>query len=444
MPLERAPKGSPKPMRYVLGGEEVFNSRGQEGWRLRYNIVGTRKEKLHWGSYESAVIALAGLKSGQDISVSLMEQLKTFTTEYKFLDGEERPRTTWMEHEGNRKRYLEPALKVLKWEAKPIATFTAVEVDKVFATCKPLEKKNLSDSVKRSIRKTMRMTFADAKRKGFITENVAAGFNTAWKPTPIEKFIPTPQQMLLVAKRMDSAQGGNPYWGSMLEFLYFTGLRISEAQALKLTDIHGENSYLHVQGKATVSGGRKVESKATKTALSNRHVTLLPEARFSLSTLEDNAKGHNSLYLFCGQGRRAHRKDNEGNWVTIAQPESIGYSTLSNALYQACNEAVVAGEIPERFTLHGCRHGYATMLRSVGIPDTTIAEEMGHASSRLVKTLYGASKFDVNQTSRANAQSDALKRLLDPPERDPHDFGAVEFGPLFPGEPDSKHWRDNR
>lgn len=437
---KRAPKGAPKPARYLVGGEAVYNREGLEGWRLRLTVNGKRVERLHWGSYESAVIAMTEMRNELtnvgaipiDRTITLTNLLTEWVAAYRYLDGVERPRTTWKEHDGNINRYLLTALKRLGWDERRVTAFTSVDVDALLNECRPVGKAAFSPSVRRSLRKTLRMAFGEAQRRGIVAVNVAAGADTTWKPEPVEKFIPTPEQMESVAALMDGNQGGDePTHGAMLRFLYFTGLRISEALGLKLTDIHEQNSYIHVQGKATVSGGRKSESKTTKTALSNRQVTLLARARPSYDILKNNARQHRSAYLFCGSGRRAHRKDADGNWVTVSAPESIGYGTLAESLRKACTEAVTAGLIPEPFTLHSCRHGYATMLRSVGIPDAEIADEMGHASARLVKTLYGASKFDVDQSERAREQGRAIDRLLNPPDRDPYDLGAVDVGPLF-------------
>lgn len=436
---KRAPKGAPKPSRYVMGGEAVYNREGLEGWRLRFTSNGQRVERLHWGTYESAVIALAQARDEAsnvgvipiDRSITLTKLLTEWVATYRYVNGGERRRTTWKEHDGNVNRYLLPALKRLGWDERRVTAFTSLDVDALLTECRPVSKATFSPSMRNSLRKTLRMAFGEAQRRGVVAVNVAAGGNGSWKPEPVEKFVPTPDQMEAVAALMDANQGGDePTHGAMLRFLYFTGLRISEALGLKLSDIHGQNSYIHVQGKATVSGGRKSESKTTKTALSNRQVTFLAAARPAYDILHDNAQQHRSTYLFCGSGRRAHRKDADGNWVTVSSPESIGYGTLAESLRTACAEAVAAGLIPEPFTLHSCRHGYATMLRSVGIPDAEIADEMGHASARLVKTLYGASKFDIDQSERAREQGKAINRLLDPPDRDPYDMGAVDIGSL--------------
>jgi len=437
---KRSPKGKPKPSRYRIDGEAIFNREGQEGWRLRFTANKKRIERLHWGTYESAVIALREAKEesaniGQipvDRSITLTQLLTDWVSDYRYVDGVERPRTTWKEHDGNTHRYLLPALRKLQWENHRVTAYTSREIETIVDTCRPVGKGEFSPSVRKSIRKTLRMAFEEARRRGITDVNVAAGGNTSWKPQPVVKFIPTPDQMEAVAALMDANQEGeSPTYGAMLRFLYFTGLRISEALGLKLTDVHERNSYLHVQGKATVSGGRKTETSNTKTALSNRHVTLLARARPSYETLKNNAHQRGSIYLFCGSGRRAHRKNADGNWVTVNAPECVGYGTLAQSLRQACADAIAQGLISEPFTFHSCRHGYATMLRSVGVPDAEIADELGHSSARLVKTLYGASKFDVDQSARAREQGRAIDRLLDT-DRDPYDMGAIDIGPLFP------------
>lgn len=460
---QRAPKGAPKPSRYTVGGEPVFNRAGQEGWRLRFSVGKTRSEKLFWGTYEQAVVALSSARDEAtnigsipvDRQMTLSTFLKDWTAAYRFVDGEERPATTWREHDGNRVRYIEPALARLGWEDKRLTSFTGADVVALVEACRPKGRAksttgktqsssggSLSPTMRKSVRKTLRLVFGDAVHKGVISSNVAAGGDTTWRVKAIDTFVPTPHQMLTVARLMDASQKvDDPYLGSMLEFLYFTGLRISEALALKLADCRTRNSYLAIQGKATVSGGRRVESTTLKTTLSNRQVTLLPEARRAFRVLAANAQRHKSDYLFCGQGRRAHRKAPDGSWVTTAKPESIGYGALAKALRDACAEAVAAGEIPVAFTLHDCRHGYATLLRTSGIPDTEIAEEMGHASARLIRTLYGAAKFDADQSDKARAQSAAIRRLLLPDERDEYDDGADDIGPLFPDDPD---WRDGK
>jgi integrase/recombinase XerD len=134
---------------------------------------------------------------------------------------------------------------------------------------------------------------------------------------------------------------------ALLELMYATGLRVSEAAELKLSDIHFDSGYLRCMGK-----GRKVRIIPFG-EVSRRHVDrYLNEARPQF------VKEHKLPHVFLTyRGAPFSRK---GIWKLIK------------------DYARVAG-IEKPVSPHTLRHSFASHLLANGAPLRVIQEMLGHA-----------------------------------------------------------------
>lgn len=429
----RGVKGDPQPQPLLDGsGQQRTKTVGGKivlGWRLRFKVEGRpRVQKTFYGSLTQASRELGRLIQEAENSlpstttnkrVSLTKYVKDWVEGYKYdANGEMRKRTTYLEHQTNYERYIEPYLRAHGLDKKAIGTWTPEQVKGLINGFRLKSGRVPSESMKRSVTKTLRMAFKQAVDDGLIGKSPMNTFSATWVPKEVgaDEFTPTPDQMEIVAQIMETqprlssgTRSGPPrdYLGNMLRVLYWTGLRPAEALGLRLTDIDFDERHIIVSTQRTVSGGRTRANVKLKTSSSRRVVPILDEALAPLSALYKRAFLVSS-YIFMGEGRRASRLV-DGQRVTVAKPEAIGYSMLSSELRSAVTTAIENGLIKRRFTLHSCRHGFATELLSWGVPEERVAKWMGHTSSAVTKTTYAPVLRPVNLTSDA----EMLKELRD-------------------------------
>jgi site-specific recombinase XerD len=143
-----------------------------------------------------------------------------------------------------------------------------------------------------------------------------------------------------VARFLESAPG--PKWKAALSAAYGAGLRVSEAVALKVSDVDSQRMLLRIeQGK-----GRK-----------DRHAMLSPQL---LELLRDWYRiARPAVWLFPGQ--------NPVNHITARQFSRVVYDTAA------------AAEIKKRVSPHTLRHSFATHLLEQNIDIRVIQVLLGHA-----------------------------------------------------------------
>jgi len=143
-----------------------------------------------------------------------------------------------------------------------------------------------------------------------------------------------------VARFLESAPG--PKWKAALSAAYGAGLRVSEAVALKVSDVDSQRMLLRIeQGK-----GRK-----------DRHAMLSPQL---LELLRDWYRiARPPVWLFPGQ--------NPVNHITARQFARVVYDTAA------------AAEIKKRVSPHTLRHSFATHLLEQNIDIRVIQVLLGHA-----------------------------------------------------------------
>ena len=182
-------------------------------------------------------------------------------------------------------------------------------------------------------------------RHGFLLSNPADGFELLPSDRTSRKPIPTQDEMATILDFIDSQRER-----SLFELMYSSGLRISEALALELTDVKLDERILLIrQGK-----GKK-----------DRYVPFSQLARFHLVAYlhGDRRKqlhglsGDDRKYLFAGFKGKMSWKMADERWKAALQ------------------EAHLEGK---GYSLHSIRHACATHLLENGASVRYVQELLGH------------------------------------------------------------------
>lgn len=161
------------------------------------------------------------------------------------------------------------------------------------------------------------------------------------KPPKIEKKLPTVltkdeiKKMLAVVK--------NPKHKLLIEFLYASGLRVSECMRLKVNDLDFNEKM-----------GRVISGKGKK----DRHIILSQQLIQNLQLYLEKRK-YQSDYVFTGHG---------GKTMSVRMAQRI------------VNDAASEAGIKKRVFCHALRSSFATHLLEAGTDIRYIQQLLGHAS----------------------------------------------------------------
>lgn len=188
----------------------------------------------------------------------------------------------------------------------------------------------------------------------------------AWTPAQARRF-------LAVAR-----PGPDDIWVVALT----TGLRIGELRALMWDCVDLDRRRLVVRRTAQQTPAGDVIAETTKTASSQRLVSL-PE--IAVEALKRQPRGIGEVLVFPGRdgGIRNH-------------PALLAHLT------HACKRAGLP-----RLTPHGLRHTAATLMLHSGVHPKVAADQLGHASSLLTLDLYSHTSDEL-QAAAADALDEAL------------------------------------
>ena len=180
-----------------------------------------------------------------------------------------------------------------------------------------------------------------------------------------QKFFTVPEfNLLLQQMRHDVKREEDSRMIDLLEFLFWTGLRIGEALGLKWSDI----DLLDGKVSVTKSYDRKTRSLGpVKTNDSVREI----DVNARCIALCQNFKKYNSEFVF----------------VTPAG-KHIDYTTLTHFLKFEGAKAQIFGKNPDFYCLHMLRHSHVTYLVNMGIPEKMIMERVGHKDPRMMMGVY--------------------------------------------------------
>ena len=195
----------------------------------------------------------------------------------------------------------------------------------------------------------LRSFFAWACREGLCEKNPAARIATPRLPRSLPRALSGPDTERLLSAREEDAPFPERD-AALFEFLYATGLRVSELSGLDLEDLDNSQRLVRVTGK----GGKERIVPYGKPA-ADALARYLP----SRAALRSNSTESQEEPLFVN-----HR----GGRLTA---RSIS-RTLKSRLRQA--------GLPDKISPHALRHTFATHLLSAGADLRSIQELLGHSS----------------------------------------------------------------
>lgn len=160
-------------------------------------------------------------------------------------------------------------------------------------------------------------------------------------------------------------------YGLIIQFLYWSGLRIGEALALTYNDFNNDFTEVHITKTLTRKverGGFKITKPKTKNAI--RFVTL---------------EGGNISKKLQDHFELAKESDgfNMKNFV-FGNVKPIGTTQVARVL----NKAVSKADLDRHIRIHDLRHSHASLLIAEGIDPAILSARMGHADISTTFDVY--------------------------------------------------------
>jgi integrase/recombinase XerD len=217
-----------------------------------------------------------------------------------------------------------------------------------------------------------------------VREGVAAaGVSRDVRPPKLSRRLPKALDVTEVTRLIDAVSGGSPLElrdRALLEFLYGTGARISEAVGAAIDDLDLEDGSAVLHGK----GGR---------------TRLVPLGGYAVSAL--------GAYLV--RGRPALVGAGRGSPAVFlnARGSALSRQSAWTVLHRAARAAGLPVEGPRAVSPHTLRHSYATHLLDGGADVRVVQELLGHASvsTTQVYTLVTVERLrEVYATSHPRAR----------------------------------------
>lgn len=168
----------------------------------------------------------------------------------------------------------------------------------------------------------------------------------------------------------------------VVQVLYGSGLRLAEAQQLRVKDVDFN------QRQLVIRNSKGMESRLTmlpETLVEPLQEHLLWAKRQHQQDLE---QGYGSVYLPFALGRKYPNAEREWSWQYVFPAERLSQDPRTgitrrhhlheSGLQRAIKQAVQKTGIPKRVSCHTFRHSFATHLLQNGYDIRTVQELLGH------------------------------------------------------------------
>jgi len=231
----------------------------------------------------------------------------------------------------------------------------------------------LGRKTKGNVHAVLSAAFATAIDEEVMHRNPAKGVSEADLNEAREPVYLSPEDLAMLAERVD------PHYSLFIRFLGGTGLRYSEATALRRRDITIKNGRASVRvSRAWKAAGKGEELGPPKSKKGNRTVTC--NAALS-AALEEHLK---PLGLDDFAFTRA-----DGGYVKN--------SRFHKEVWQPLMGELVGKELDRKPWIHEIRHAHCTHLLDAGVPVHVVQARMGHEDPQTTLRVY----------ARMSAPSDA-------------------------------------
>jgi integrase len=179
----------------------------------------------------------------------------------------------------------------------------------------------------------------------------------------------------------------------LAEVLIATGMRISEALALRWDDVDFANRVIRVYRQQTATGevGHTKSRRFRSVSVGDRLLSGLRDlqARQAEVRLTDSTRAH----VFVMPVR--HRKTDRGRWGSRGAWEPMDRNTVSRDWHKAALEDAGLRDMP----LHALRHTAAAAWLLSGQPLMFVQRQLGHSSITITERYYGHLEQTFQQTA---------------------------------------------
>lgn len=233
----------------------------------------------------------------------------------------------------------------------------------------------LSPSTRRLRKNSFNLLFTYAKNVGYIEVNPIERVVLPKEKNTIEELKKKQNKFLNLEEMRIILEKNKPIEKDIrklliYEFLFLTGLRIGEVQALRWEDVDFEKKTLAVTHTLNHQG----TSEKSRQLLS-------PKTINSYRAISINDRCLEILNYFY-----SHLTDESFIFVN-KHGDTYCYSILARHFKKVCQ--VLGEETSQRkYTLHMLRHSHISLLIEMGIPIKTIMERVGHSNEQMILQIY--------------------------------------------------------
>lgn len=222
----------------------------------------------------------------------------------------------------------------------------------------------LSRKTKGNVHALLSAAFATAIDAETMTRNPAKGVAEADLNEAREAVYLSPEDLVMLAERVD------PHYSLFIRFLGGTGLRYSEATALRRRDITIKAARAEVRvSRAWKSKAKGEEIGTPKTKKANRTVTCNAALSAALDT---------------------HLKTLELDDLVFRRPngEYLRNSRFHKEVWQPLMDKLVGKELDRKPWIHEIRHAHTTHLLEANVPVHVVQARLGHEDPQTTLRVY--------------------------------------------------------
>lgn len=232
----------------------------------------------------------------------------------------------------------------------------------------------INDNAKRykpkAIRNQLGLVTAALRQNRVTLDTLSLKLPEAPKYEPI---IPNEEQIAQILNMVEGTNVELP-----VTIAVTTGMRQSEIAALKWSDYDGTYLFVHA-AKVPNKHNKLIEKDTTKSKASTRAIDVDAVLK-----------------------ERLDRAERVSEYISTMQPNSV-----LKRFQQLCEQ----NGLP-RFTMHGQRHGNASLMLAQGVPDKYAMERLGQSSPSMIKNIY-QHIYDEKKKEVAKTMSDKFLAILD-------------------------------
>jgi len=386
----------------------IFRRKATGQWVAQVTLRNGKRVSRYAKDRDGAKAELAELLRLRDAGAPITDRIRLGAFLERWVsDGHSLAPSTHRKHEAAIRVHITPRLGHIR-----LSDLSPIDVNRALDDARG---SGLHPQTVRHLRATLRRALADAVRDGLVTRNVGALSRAPVLHRPERPILDANQARILIGVESRYA----PLW----TILVTTGLRISEALGLLWSSVElGGNDVQDVElrsSDAGIGGARRRGMRAApgvanrgraQPSLTVRH-QLARENGEWVRRPPKTAKGRRTIPLtpLGVEALRRQRAQQDADLGTRPRPIDglVFTSPTGNPLHETNVVKYLARDLAAaglpHVTCHDLRHSAATVLYSSGVDLETIADMLGHSSSRVTADLY--------RHRAANLQADAAARM---------------------------------